>query len=38
MMNDLYPGEKCDILEGFQFYRGRGEIFDFSTAPPTHAV
>lgn len=24
MMNDLYPGEKRDILEGFHLYRGIG--------------
>lgn len=34
MMNDLYPGEKRDILEGFHLYRGRGEIFDLSSEPP----
>ena len=34
MMNDLYPGEKRDILEGFHLYRGRGEIFDLSIEPP----
>ncbi|MBT8366900.1 MAG: 4Fe-4S binding protein [Deltaproteobacteria bacterium] len=34
MMNDLYPGEKRDILEGFHLYRGKGEIFDLSTEPP----
>ena len=34
MMNDLYPGEKSDILEGFHLYRGRGEIFDLSIEPP----
>ena len=35
MMNDLYPGEKRDILEGFHLYRGRGEIFDLSVEPPS---
>jgi uncharacterized pyridoxamine 5'-phosphate oxidase family protein/NAD-dependent dihydropyrimidine dehydrogenase PreA subunit len=35
MMNNLYPGEKRDILEGFHLYRGRGEIFDLSIEPPT---
>ena len=34
MMNDLYPGEKRDILEGFHLYRGKGEIFDLSDEPP----
>jgi uncharacterized pyridoxamine 5'-phosphate oxidase family protein/NAD-dependent dihydropyrimidine dehydrogenase PreA subunit len=35
MMNDLYPGEKRDILEGFHLYRGKGEIFDLSVEPPS---
>ncbi|MBW2066286.1 MAG: 4Fe-4S binding protein [Deltaproteobacteria bacterium] len=34
VMNDLYPGEKRDILEGFYLYRGKGEIFDLSVEPP----
>lgn len=34
MMNDLYPGEKRDILEGFHLHRGKGEIFDLSVEPP----
>lgn len=34
MMNDLYPGEKRDILEAFHLYKGKGEIFDLSTEPP----
>ncbi|MGD9175077.1 MAG: 4Fe-4S binding protein [Desulfobacterales bacterium] len=34
MMNDLYPGEKRDILEGFHLYRGKGKIFDLSVEPP----
>ena len=34
MMNDLYPDEKRDILEGFHLYRGKGEIFDLSVEPP----
>ena len=34
MMNDLYPGEKRDILDGFHLYRGIGEIFDLSVEPP----
>ncbi|NVM26463.1 MAG: 4Fe-4S binding protein [Desulfobacterales bacterium] len=34
MMNDLYPGEKRDILEAFHMYRGKGEIFDLSVEPP----
>ena len=34
MMNDLYPGEKRDILEGFHLYRGKGEVFDLSVEPP----
>jgi uncharacterized pyridoxamine 5'-phosphate oxidase family protein len=35
MMNDLYPDEKRDILEGFHLYRGKGEIFDLSVEPPS---
>ena len=35
MMNDLYPGEKRDILEGSHLYRGKGEIFDLSVEPPS---
>jgi len=35
MMNDLYPGEKRDILEGFHLYRGMGEVFDLSLEPPS---
>ena len=34
MMNDLYPGEKRDILEGLHLYRGKGEIFNLSVEPP----
>jgi len=34
VLNDLYPGEKRDILEAFHMYRGKGEIFDLSTTPP----
>ena len=34
MMNDLYPGEKRDILEAFCIYRGVGELFDLGTHPP----
>ena len=34
MMNDLYPGEKRDILDAFHLNRGRGEIFDLSVEPP----
>jgi uncharacterized pyridoxamine 5'-phosphate oxidase family protein/ferredoxin len=34
MMNDLYPGERRDILEAFCLYRGKGEIFDLSVEPP----
>ena len=34
MMNDLYPGEKRDILEAFCIYSGAGEIFDLETHPP----
>jgi uncharacterized pyridoxamine 5'-phosphate oxidase family protein len=34
IMNELYPGEKKDILEAFHMYRGKGEIFDLSTEPP----
>ena len=35
-MNDLYPGEKRDILEGFHLYRGRGEIFDLYLDTPAN--
>lgn len=34
MMNDLYPGEKRDVLEAFCIYKGIGETFDLSTVPP----
>jgi uncharacterized pyridoxamine 5'-phosphate oxidase family protein/Pyruvate/2-oxoacid:ferredoxin oxidoreductase delta subunit len=34
VMTRLYPGEKKDILEGFHLFRGKGEIFDLSSAPP----
>lgn len=34
MMNDLYPGEKRDILDAFCLYEGEGEIFDLSITPP----
>ncbi|MFU0831899.1 MAG: (4Fe-4S)-binding protein [Oscillospiraceae bacterium] len=34
MMNDLYAGEKRDILDAFCMYRGKGEIFDLSVTPP----
>jgi uncharacterized pyridoxamine 5'-phosphate oxidase family protein/NAD-dependent dihydropyrimidine dehydrogenase PreA subunit len=30
----LYPGEKSNILEAFNLYRGKGEIFDLSSEPP----
>lgn len=33
-MNDLYGGEKRDILEPFCIYEGSGEIFDLSSNPP----
>ena len=33
-MNEVYPGETRDILEAFQIYRGKGEIFDLSAVPP----
>ena len=35
MMNDLYPGDKREILEPFCIYQGRGEIFDLGSTPPT---
>lgn len=31
MMNELYDGQKRDILEAFCVYEGVGEIFDLST-------
>lgn len=34
MMNDIYPGETRDILDGFHLYRGRGEVFDLSSSTP----
>jgi uncharacterized pyridoxamine 5'-phosphate oxidase family protein len=34
VLNDLYPGEKRDILEAFRVFRGKGEIFDLSVEPP----
>ena len=34
IMNELYPGEKRDILEAFHMFRGKGEIFDLSAEPP----
>lgn len=34
MMNDLYPGEKRDILEAYRLYCGKGEVFDLSVEPP----
>lgn len=34
MMNDLYGGEKRDIMEAFCIENGRGEAFDLSTVPP----
>ena len=34
MMNDLYPGEKRDILEAFCLYQGVGEVFDLGCHPP----
>jgi len=33
-MNDLYPGQKRQILEAFHMYRGKGEFFDLSVEPP----
>ena len=33
MMNELYEGEKRDILEAFCVYEGVGEIFDLGTIP-----
>ena len=34
MMNDLYPGEKRDILDPFCLYSGVGETFDLGSHPP----
>lgn len=34
MMNDLYPGDRRDILEAFRIESGSGEIFDLSVEPP----
>ena len=34
MMNDIYPGETRDILDGFQLCRGRGEMFELSSCIP----
>ena len=34
MMNDLYQGEKRDILESFHLHLAKGEIFDLSVEPP----
>jgi len=34
VLNDLYPGEKRNILEAFRMVRGKGEIFDLSVDPP----
>lgn len=34
VMNELYGGDKRDILDAFCIYQGVGEIFDLSTMPP----
>jgi uncharacterized pyridoxamine 5'-phosphate oxidase family protein/ferredoxin len=34
MMNDIYPGEKRDILDPFCISKGVGEVFDLSVIPP----
>lgn len=34
MMNDLYPGEKREILQAFHLYRGKGEVFSLSAGLP----
>lgn len=34
VMNDLYPGEKRYILEGFHMHSAKGEVFDLSITPP----
>ncbi|TAJ14454.1 (4Fe-4S)-binding protein [Marinilabiliaceae bacterium JC017] len=34
MMNDLYAGEKRDILEAYCMKSGVGEFFDLSVTPP----
>lgn len=33
MMNDLYPNEKRDILDGFCIRNGEGEMFDLGVMP-----
>jgi len=33
MMNDLYPGEKRDILDAFCLKNGEGEMFDLGANP-----
>ncbi|MBN1112831.1 MAG: 4Fe-4S binding protein [Bacteroidales bacterium] len=33
MMNDLYPGEKRNILDGFCMSEGFGEMFDLGVTP-----
>ena len=33
-MNEVYPGERRNVLEGFRLYKGKGEIFDLSIVPP----
>ena len=35
VMEELYPGEKRDILDGFCLVDGVGEIFDLSATPPS---
>lgn len=35
MMNDIYPGEKRQILEAYCMKQGNGEVFDLSVVPPT---
>lgn len=34
VMNDLYPGDTREILDPFQLYRAKGEIFNLSNEPP----
>ncbi|MBI9065226.1 MAG: pyridoxamine 5'-phosphate oxidase family protein [Marinilabiliaceae bacterium] len=34
MMNDLYGGEKRDILEAYRMKSGVGDVFDLSVTPP----
>jgi len=35
MMNDIYPGDTREILDGFHLYQARGELFELSTSTPS---